>query len=143
MWGPLILWIVIAVVALAIDIITSTFLFIWFTIGGIIAIILNMLNVSFAVQLITFIAVSAVLMAVGYPIVKKTIKKTVPITPTMEEKYIGQEFLAEKDIDRKATIKFEGIYWTVKNDGELIKKGDIIKITGIEGNKLLVRKAQQ
>lgn len=142
MWGALILWVIVAAVALAIDVITSSFFFIWFTIGGIVAIVLSMFDVPFLIQVITFIAVSASLMAVGYPIVKRTIKKTVPITPTMEENYIGQEFVAEKDIERKATIKFGGIYWTVKNDGDFIDKGDVVKIVGIEGNKLVIRKHQ-
>jgi membrane protein implicated in regulation of membrane protease activity len=140
MWSSLILWIVVAAAALAIDIITSSFLFIWFTIGGIVAIVLSMLDVPFSIQLITFIAVSAGLMAVGYPIVKKTIKKTVPVTPTMEENYVGQEFVADKNIERKGTIKVQGIYWTVKNEGDFINEGDKVKITGIEGNKLVIKK---
>lgn len=142
MWGPLMLWIVVAAVALAIDVVTSSFLFIWFTIGGIVAIVLSIFDVAFSIQLITFVAVSAGLMAVGYPIIKRTIKNTVPITSTMEENYIGQDFVANKDIERKATIKFEGIYWTVKNDGDFISKGDVVKIVGIEGNKLVVKKVQ-
>lgn len=140
MWGSLVLWIIVAVVALVIDMITSSFLFIWFTIGGIVAIILSMFDVPFSTQLIVFIGVSASLMAVGYPIVKKSIKKTVPITPTMEEGYVGQEFIADEDIDIKANIKVQGIYWTVRNDGEFIKKGDKVEIIGIEGNKLVVKK---
>ncbi len=80
-------------------------------------------------------------MAIGYPIVKKTIKKTVQKTLTMEEGYIGKEFTITKDIDEKASIKFQGIYWTVKNVGEPLKKGDLAKVTGIEGNKLLITKA--
>ncbi|QGU95567.1 NfeD family protein [Clostridium bovifaecis] len=140
MGGYLLLWIIIAAVALGIDIITSSFLFIWFTIGGIVSMVLAILGFPFSTQLISFIGVSAALMAICYPYVKKTIKKTVPITPTMEENYIGQEFISDKDIEQKATIKYEGIYWTVKNEGEYIQKGDKVKIIGIEGNKLLVKK---
>ncbi len=87
-----------------------------------------------------FVAVSAVVMAVGYPIVKRTIKKTVTKTLTMEEGYIGKEFTITKDIDVKANIKFQGIYWTVKNVGEPLKKGDFVQVIGIEGNKLLIAK---
>jgi len=140
MWQYMLLWIIVAAVALAIDLITSSFLFIWFTVGGIVAIVLALFNYPFSTQLITFIGLSSALMAVGYPIVKKTIKKTVPITPTMEEKYIGDEFYVDSDVNEKATIKFQGIYWTVKNEGEDIKKGDKVKIVGIEGNRLLIKK---
>lgn len=140
MWAQLILWIVIAALALVIDAATSSFLFIWFTVGGILAIILTLLHFPFSIQLITFIASSVALLAIGYPIVKKTIKRTVPITPRMEEEYIGQEFTSDKNIKEKGTIKFEGIYWTVKNVGEDINKGDRVKIIGIEGNKLVIKK---
>lgn len=140
MWQYLILWIIVAAVALGIDLITSSFLFVWFTIGGIVAIVLTLFDYSFATQLIAFIAVSSVLMAVGYPIVKRTIKKTVPTTPTMEEEYIGREFVVDTDIVEKATLKFEGIYWTVKNEGEVISKGDKVKIIKIQGNKLVIKK---
>lgn len=140
MWVQLILWIVIAAVAIGIDALTSSFLFVWFGIGGILAIILTLLNFPFGIQLIVFIASSVALMLIGYPIVKKTIKKTVPVTRRMEETYIGQTFICDKNIKDKATIKFEGIYWTVKNTGEDIKKGEVVRITGIEGNKLVIKK---
>lgn len=141
MWENMwIIWLVIAVSALTIDLITSSFLFVWFTLGGILAIIADLLNYSFTVQILIFISVSALLMAIGYPIVKKTIKKTIPKTPTMEENYIGKQFIIDEDVIDKAMIKYKGIYWTIKNDGDAVKKGDKVKITGIEGNKIIIKK---
>jgi membrane protein implicated in regulation of membrane protease activity len=134
------LWLTIAIITLLLDIITSSFLFVWFTIGGIAALIAMTLNCSEFVQWVVFISVSAVSMAVGYPLVKKTIKKTVPRTATMEEGYIGRELTVDEDVVEKAMIKIDGIYWTIKNQGTPIKKGDKVKITGIEGNKMLVEK---
>ncbi|MGH4123151.1 MAG: NfeD family protein [Clostridium sp.] len=139
-WKPMIFWIIVALGALAIDIATSSFLFIWFAIGAIAAIISIGFNAPVVVQAIIFIGVSALCTAVGYPIVKKTIKKTVSKTLTMEEGYIGTEFNIPKDIDIKANIKFQGIYWTVKNVGKPLTKGDLVQIIGIEGNKLLIAK---
>ncbi|WMJ82360.1 NfeD family protein [Clostridium sp. MB40-C1] len=140
MWSKLILWIVVAVFAIAIDIFTSSFLFVWFGIGGIVAIILTVLHFPFLIQFIAFIATSLVLLAIGYPIVKKAIKNTIVITPTMEEEYIGKEFISNYNIKDKANIKFKGIYWTVKNIGENINKGDKVVVLAIEGNKLVVKK---
>lgn len=134
------IWIIIGIGALLIDLTTSSFLFIWFTGGSITAIIALILGKSFAVQLITFIVVSAVLMAVGYPIVKKTIKKTIPKTKTMEQNYIGEIFVADKDISRKGLIKVDGIYWTVLNEDEYIKKGQKFQVTAIKGTKLVIKK---
>ncbi|MEF2112775.1 MULTISPECIES: NfeD family protein [Clostridium] len=139
-WTPMIFWIVVAVVALAIDITTSSFMFVWFAVGALGAILSIGLDAPIIVQIIVFVAVSGVVMSIGYPIVKKTIKKTVKKTLTMEEGYVGQEFTLTKDIDEKGNVKFQGIYWTVKNVGEPLKKGDLVQVTGIEGNKLLISK---
>ncbi|MCB2362443.1 NfeD family protein [Clostridium estertheticum] len=137
---PMVFWIVVAVAALAIDITTSSFMFVWFAVGAVGAILSIGLGAPIIVQIIVFVAISGVVMSIGYPIVKKTIKKTVKKTLTMEEGYIGQEFTITKDIDEKGNIKFQGIYWTVKNVGEPLKKGDLVQVTGIEGNKLLISK---
>lgn len=136
----LVLWIAIGVIALVADVITSTFLFVWFTIGSIAAIIAQILGHPLSVQIIAFTSVSALFMAVGYPLVKQTIKKTVKKTETMEEGYIGRTFIVDDDVLDRAMIKFDGIYWTVKNEGDEIKKGDTVEITGIEGNKLIIKK---
>ncbi|MDF2881501.1 MAG: nodulation efficiency protein [Clostridiaceae bacterium] len=142
MSNPLILWIIIGAAALVADMITSVFLFVWFTIGSIAAIIAMALGYSMTVQVITFVSVSAIFMAVGYPLVKETIKKTVKKTPTMEQGYIGRKITVDEGVIEKAIIKVDGIYWTIKNIGDPIKKGDSVEICDIEGNKLLVRKAK-
>jgi membrane protein implicated in regulation of membrane protease activity len=140
MTTSIVLWVIIGIMALAVDVASSAFLFIWFTVGAITSIIAALLGYSFTVQLITFVAVSVLFLAVGYPLVKKTIKKTVVKIPTTEQGYIGREFSVDEDVLDKATIKIDGIYWTVKNEGELIKKGDRVKVIGIEGNKIVIRK---
>jgi membrane protein implicated in regulation of membrane protease activity len=139
-WMVMIFWIAVASAALFIDITTSSFIFVWFAVGAIAAIIAMMFSASVVTQSLIFVAVSAAFMAVGYPIVKKTIKRTVTKTLTMEESYIGIEFTITKDIDVKGNIKFQGIYWTVKNVGKPLKKGDLVQVIGIEGNKLLIAK---
>ena len=140
MGASIVLWIIVGIAALAVDISTSAFLFIWFTVGSITAVIAALLNYSFTIQVITFFTVSALFITVGYPLVKKTIKRTVQKTPTTEQGYIGREFTIDESFTDKATIKIDGIYWTVKNEGEQINNGDRVKVTGIEGNKIVIRK---
>ncbi|WP_138203073.1 NfeD family protein [Haloimpatiens lingqiaonensis] len=142
-WFLLVIWLIVGIGTLLIDILTSAFLFVWFTAGAIAAIICLTLGLSFSTQLIVFIVVSALFMGTGYPIIKKNIKKTVPKTKTMEEGYIGRELLAENDIEARGNLKLDGIYWTVENKGEYIKRGDKLKIIGIEGNKLIIQKIKK
>lgn len=140
MSGSIMLWIIIAAGAIAIDLITSAFLFVWFALGSIAAIIALMLNFSFNVQLIVFITVSVVFMGLGYPVVKKAIRNSVKKTNTMEEDYIGRIITIDEDIIEKAHIKVDGIYWLVKAKGEPLKKGDKAIIVETEGNKIILEK---
>lgn len=140
MIGSIFLWLVVGSIALLIDIITSAFIFVWFTIGAIAAIIAKILGCSFIVQAIIFIAVSAILMAVGYPIAKRSIKMSVKPTPTREQTYLGKEIIVDEDIVSSGSVKIDGVYWAAKNEGEMIKKGDKAKIISVEGNKIIIKK---
>lgn len=137
-WTMMTVWIVIAVAGIALDVLSSSFFFIWFTLSAIVAIIAMLFGLSTAAQIILFIILSTVLIAVAYPLVKDAIKKTVKVTKTQEQEYIGRVYVAEKDIAIKETVKIEGIYWTVLNEGEVIKQGDKFKILELRGTKFLV-----
>lgn len=143
MEGSIMLWIIIGAIAVAIDIITSAFLFMWFALGASGAIIALMLGFSFTIQIIVFLVVSIVSMLIGYPIVKRTLKKSVKVTKTTEQGYIGRRLTADEEITEKARVKVDGIYWTVQKVGEDIKKGDKVQIVGLKGNKLLIKKEEK
>lgn len=135
--GILLFWLVLSIGAILIDIFTSAFLFVWFAIGGFAAIAGGLAGFGFPAQLGIFIVVSIISIAIGYPLAKKKFKNTISI-PLMEETYIGKIFLAQQDIDKTLRFKVGGVYWTGKNDGAKINKGEKFKILGIEGNKLLI-----
>lgn len=139
-WGMLLLWVSISLVAILIDIFTSSILFVWFAIGGIVSLVGLSLGASSSIQIITFILVSAIGLIIGYPAAKKITRKSVNALKTMEETYIGREFIAEENIKNKANIKIDGIYWSVVNKGGNIEKGEKFEIIGIDGNKFLVKK---
>lgn len=141
--SAVIFWIIIAAVAIIIDIGTSNFLFAWFTIGAIAAMIADLLGISFGVQVIIFLVVNLITVSLGYPWAKKKFKKSVQRTPLMEENYIGRTMKAEEDIIERAKVKVDGIYWTVVNTGEEIKTGENFKVIGIEGIKLIIKKEEE
>ncbi|MHC6178987.1 NfeD family protein [Clostridium sp. JNZ X4-2] len=136
----LILWIAVGLIALLIDITTSAFLFVWFTIGAIGAIIAQILNYSFLVQFIVFVAVSVILMLICYPIVKKSIKGSVKPTLLREKTYVGREVVIDEEMLENNGVKVDGVYWNIKDTEYVLKKGDRIKIVGMEGNKLVIKK---
>lgn len=141
--SAVIFWIIVAAVVIAIDMVTSNFLFAWFAVGAFVAMIADLLGVTFGVQVVLFLVVNLITVSVGYPWAKRKFKEGVKRTPLMEENYIGRVMKAEEDIVDRAKIKVDGIYWTVQNLGEVIKKDESFKITGIEGIKLIIKKRRK
>ena len=119
-----IVWILVAIAVIAIDIVTSSFIFMWFSLGAIVAIILSLLGISVAWQIIAFLVVGIATVSIGYPWAKKKFKADVNHVPTMEQTYIGKEMIADEDMEEKSKIKVSGIYWTAYNKGKTIKKGE-------------------
>ena len=134
-----IVWLLVAIALIVIDIVTSSFIFMWFSLGAIVAIMLSLLEISVAWQIVAFLAVGVATVSIGYPWAKKKFKADVNHVPTMEQTYIGKEMIANEDMEEKSKIKVDGIYWTAYNKGKIIKKGEKYTITGIEGNKLIVK----
>ena len=131
----IILWLVIGVGVILLDIGTSLFLFVWFAIGSVVAIIAALVGLSFAWQLILFGISSIIAISIGYPWSRKKFKNTVNRTKLMEEEYIGKTFIASEDIDYRYRFKVSGIYWTGENKGEKILKGQKFQVVG---NKLVI-----
>ncbi|WP_333861283.1 NfeD family protein [Clostridium sp.] len=140
MYNSIILWVIIGIVALSVDIITSSFLFVWFTVGAIGAIIAEILNYPFITQFMVFMVVSVVLIVICYPIVKKNIKKYVKPTPVREETYVGKEILVDEEMVKNNALKIDGVYWNIKEQGYTLKRGDIVKVVTMEGNRLVIKK---
>lgn len=137
--GEVIFWVIIAVVAIAVDLFTSSFIIMWFALGAFMAILLSLFEASFAWQVVVFLVAGIVTVCIGYPWAKKKFKAGENKVPTMEQTYIGKVMTAEEDILEISKIKVSGIYWTAYNKGQMIKKGDKFIITGIEGNKLIIK----
>ena len=137
------LWVIISIVSVFADIFTSSFIFFCFSIGGIAAILFMTFGFNIYVQIAAFAFISIVSIAIFYPLTRKLLKKSIKRVPKMEETYIGKTETAIQDINDKAVVKINGIYWTVKNTGEEIHKDEKYTITGIEGNKILIKKFKE
>lgn len=136
-------WIIVGVVVIILDVITSSFLFVWFSVGAFAALIASLLGASLGMQIIIFLAVSIATISIGYPWARKKFKSSVTRLPLMEENYIGRILKAEEDIEDRGKAKLGGVYWAVINKGSTIKKGENFKIVKFEGNKLLIEKEEE
>lgn len=141
--GSAVFWLIVAICAFAIDILTSNFCFMLFSIGAVVAAICAVLGVPFLIQILIFAIISIISLSVGYPWLKKKYKSMHKKTPLMEEKYIGRVMESEKEIVTKSQVKVNGEYWTVINEGNVIHEGEKFVITGIEGIKLKIKKIEE
>lgn len=139
--GSVVFWLIIAVFAFAIDVLTSNFCFMLFSIGAIAAAICGALGVSFTIQIVIFAIISIISVLIGYPWLKKKYKGMQKNIPLMEETYIGKIIESQKEITGKSQVKVNGEYWTVINEGDVIHVGEKFVITGIQGIKLKIKKA--
>lgn len=138
-----ILWIIIGIAVIILDIVTSSFLFVWFSVGALAAMVASLMGASFGVQIIIFLIVNIITISLGYPWARKKFKSTIARTPLMEEEYIGKVLKAEEDIEESGKAKLGGVYWRVVNKGKTIKKGESFKIIEFDGNRLKIEKEEE
>jgi membrane protein implicated in regulation of membrane protease activity len=138
---PLI-WILIAVIFAVIEGITMGLTTIWFTVGGVGACIIALLGGPLQLQVAVFLIVSIILLYFTRPLAEKRlnigheknnidqmIDKTCMVTETIKPYHPGQ-------------AKLNGLIWTAvtKDNKEILEKGELVKIVGIEGVKLIVER---
>ncbi len=131
------LWLLIIVGALGIDLATSSIFFVSFSLGALLALIAQWLGAAPMLQYILFSTVTGTSLVLGYPLVKKALRRA-PKNVSPDQRFIGREITLEEEIERRGVLKIDGVYWTVKNDGPPIKKGEKAQIVGVEGNKILI-----
>ena len=138
----LIFWIFIIVSTLIAELATVGLVSLWFTVGGICALICNLLKLSVVVQWIVFIVVSVLGLLLFRSFWVNKMKKE--IVPTNADANIGKEVIVTEDIDNllfKGEVKVNGQLWSAQSlDGEKIDKNSKVVIRKIEGNKVFVEK---
>lgn len=138
----LIFWIFIIVSTLIVELLTVGLVSLWFTVGGVCALICNLLKLSLVVQWVVFIVVSVIGILLFRSFWVNKMKKE--IVPTNADANIGKEVIVTEDIDNllfKGEVKVNGQLWSAQSlDGEKIDKNSKVVIRKIEGNKVFVEK---
>jgi len=138
-----IIWLVIAVVMGVTEACTVQLVSVWFAIGSAAACITSLFTDQIYIQVIVFVVVTAIALAVTRPLVKKLKRKRPEATNA--DRYIGRSAVVVEAIDNdhaKGLVKVDNEKWTARSaDGQLIEPGDRVVVTAIEGVKLIVTKA--
>ncbi len=134
-------WAIMLVAFIVIEAVTAQLVTIWFAVGALASLIAQMLGAEVWLQWVVFVAVSAIVLAVTRPLVKKFAKPKVQ--PTNADRCIGQSAVVTEKIDNiagKGAVKVGGVLWTARSEtGDVIEENQEVTVTKIDGVKLIVR----
>ena len=136
------IWVAVIAVSLIVEFITLDITSIWFSFGGLIALILAALNVGVEIQVIVFIIISAALLLTLRRWAKNKMlnssKETTNLELVKEEKL---KLITPITTSEKGTVKFNGVVWNVATeDNTPVEKDTYVSVVKIKGNTLLVKK---
>ena len=133
-------WVIAAIVMALLEAATVSLVSIWFAVGALGAAICAALGLGLAWQIVIFVVLSALTLAVTKPLVKKLRQKGT--LPTNADRIIGAEGEVLEAIDPVSgtgQVRVLGQVWSAKSaDGAAIGKGTIVTVSAIEGVKAIV-----
>ena len=139
-----ILWLVAMVVFLMMEASTVSLVSAWFAVGALAAMIVGLCGGWFWLQLVVFLVVSGVMLALLRPIAKKHF--TPKLVKTNVDAVAGTTGRVTETIDNDlgvGRVKLGGMEWTARStSGEPIEKDTMICADRVEGVKVYVSKAQ-
>lgn len=138
------LWLIIFVLTLVVEALTTSLVSIWFSIGALFSFITSYITDSALIQFLVFVVVSVIALFVTKPIVKKYFKREIIKTNCNE--LIGKSALVIEEITDKnmGKVKVSGQIWSALNkDKGTIDADSEVEVLSIEGVKLIVRKKDE
>lgn len=137
-------WLGLIVAFVAVEAATVNLVSIWFIGGAVAGLVSAILGAAVLLQAAVFLAVSAVLLALLRPVLKKYLR--VKPTKLNADRLIGQEALVTEPInnlEETGAIRMNGVLWTAKSvDDTPIPTGTRVRIERIEGAKVYVKPAE-
>lgn len=139
-------WLIIFILLLVIEIFTMGLTTIWFAAGALAALFAGVIGFGTTVQVVTFLAVSVVLLILTRPVAVRYFNNE--RQKTNAERLIGQRAYVIENIDTMAAagrVEIDGQEWAAKTDEPdgKIPKDTVVMVEGIQGVKLIVRKEEE
>ena len=135
-----IFWAVLAAVFLGAEAISLGITSIWFALGALSALLVEVLGGPVWLQAVCFGAVSAATLALTRPLVKKFINSKTQATNA--DRVVGMRAVVKEAIDNLAgtgAVAVDGKLWSARTaDGAPVGEGTTVRVERIEGVKLIV-----
>lgn len=135
-----ILWLVLLIVFLVVEAVTVTLVSLWFAAGALAALLVSFFGAAIWLQVLIFLAVSAVALAALRPVARKYIRPK--ITATNVDAVIGSTGLVTVAVDNvtaSGQVKLGAMVWSARStSGDPIPEGTLVRADRIEGVKVFV-----
>ena len=142
-WAAIV-WLLLLVVFLAAEAATVSMVSLWFAVSALVALLVALLGGPGWLQGALFLVISAVLLALLRPLVKRYVSPR--ITATNVDSVIGSTGLVTAAIDNVSAagqVKLGAMEWTARStSGQPIPVGTLVKVDKIEGVKAYVTPAE-
>lgn len=132
-------WIIIGILLMIGEMMTAGFFLMFLALGCFVAALPAALDMTLVVQLIT----CAVVAIIGIFVLRKPIQARL-LKKISIQADIGKEIQISQSIapHQQARITYQGTSWQATNlDSEILEQGHRVRIVGIDGNTLLLRKS--
>lgn len=135
-------WAVLSIVFLVAELLTTGLFSIWFCIGSLASMLSARAGATVVIQLVVFAIVSAALLVLTKPFVKKVLKMKTEATNA--DRIIGQKAVVVEKIDghnSTGAVRADGKIWTAKCEDidRVIEPESEVEIVRIEGVKVVVK----
>ena len=138
------IWLSIIVITIVLEIITTDIVSIWFTFGAVIPLFLSAFDILNPLwQTVIFVVVSAVLISALRKVTIKFFFKN-NNSKTNLDTLIGEKYrlIEGTTFEKLGKLEIKDVTWSVMGENQqAIKKGQVVEIVRIEGNKLIVKPA--
>ena len=133
-------WIAVIAIALILEIFTRRLVSVWFILGSMVAIVLDLFSVYLPVQIAVLIAVSIL----GIFLLRKLIVKNSASTANIDS-IIGERCVVTEKVDNYAgcgQVKIKGQSWSARGvgDDDVFEVGTVLHVVALEGVKVICRK---
>lgn len=133
-------WLIVALICLVIEGLTVGLATIWFAAGAIVTMLISFLDVPVPLQVVIFVVVSVVLLVSTRKIFVEKLKAGA--TRTNVDAVIGEKAMVISPIlpYQVGQVKIGGQVWSAvgKNPDDTFEKDQLVKITAVEGVKVIV-----
>lgn len=136
------IWLGIIVLSIIIEALTAELTSVWFTLGGIVSLILSVIpKIPWWAEAIVFVVLSVTFMlTLRKPLTKLLLKGVNTKTNIDAFEGITLSVVGGAENNGYATVKHNGVVWNVvEENGKTLSAGEQVEVLRAEGNKLIVK----